>query len=776
MSFLQKCHLRAGWLGLIALMIAFAIAPIPVGALQPFPPDGTKIVEVEVVGCEKSDPESIRKVMELKAGESFDATAVRRDLQAITDLGFYNPLSMKMSTEEIDGGVRLLVQVDEQPVVNSITFIGNITYTAERLERELDFKVGDLLPLAAKSTTTRSMRGFYAKGGFKSATARVSTETADEPNTVNVQIAIDEGEKIKIKDLIVTGNAYFSNFRIRSMATNSGSWLLFDNYYDDRAFDDDLRLIEERYRDAGFLDATAKRGNFRYNAARAQVSPEIVINEGPRYTVSGVELNANRLFTDEEVSAPFLPMIGKHFSGEKFREGVQKLRRLYGDQGYVNAEFNGHFTKNPEAGTVTLVLDVTENDVVYVGEVYIKKTDEDYEFDLTPLEKFTDWSSPGVKDDTVLREVKLKPGAKYRTADEVRTEDRLRNLGFFQSVDVNRKPTGDPKVDDVVIVVEEDPAAAFFSVTAGVGEVSGPSVGFNYVNPNLFGEAKVLNIGTTLAKRYSSFRINYLDRYFNDSDNSMEWTLSREFAQYRGYGERTYGTSVEFGHPYTEYVKGYLRVRAEHVRLERHDTDVRESMSSYPVFAVRGMVVRDLRNNKRWTTRGYMVSGGVETGVARNAMIKFLHSYEWYKSLDKEEDWVYAYSHTVGVQPYHATHVGISERFFLGGTTTLRGFDVRGIGPTDRGARDVHTGGSIMIAQRHELRHRFTKYLRGRLFVDAGMLEESTFQFGTPRVGTGAGISFDMGAFVVDVDLAAAAVRQSHDRTRVLHFRIRSNF
>ncbi|MBX3730039.1 MAG: BamA/TamA family outer membrane protein [Candidatus Sumerlaeia bacterium] len=769
---LQTTVRQAVWL--LLWLAAGAVA----GALQPFPPDGTPVVSVVIEGAEKTDPERIRRVMEIKPGVAFSQAAVRRDQQAIADLGQYNPLAIRFSTSPADDGIRLLVQVRENETIDRIVFVGNVAFTATRLLRELDYKEGDILPVAARERTARSLRGFYSQGGYKNASVRVSVDPAETPGTVLVTIAIDEGEKIRIRSLLIEGNRHFPKWRIRSWVMNSGSWLLFDNYYDDRAFEDDLRVVAERHRSAGFLDATARRGAFVYNEEKAWVSPAIVITEGPRYRVRDVRLSGNTLFSDAEVRAPFDPLIGGHYDGFRVAEATQKLARLYGDQGYVNARFDGDYEKDPTRGEVVLVLAIVENAPLYVGRVDVKVQNYDYQFDLNPLERFVDWTSPGVKHETIQREVAFQPGTKYRTADEVRTVDRIRRLGFVDNVRVERVPTADPNVVDVVVGVEEDPAAGFMGATVGVGELSGPAVGVQYVNPNLFGEGKALRLGATIGSRVRSFSAAYYDRHFMGTDTSFEQELFRSYARFPGYAQRIYGSATEFGRPLddSEDLRGYLRLRLEHVRLERHRDKLREDMDSYGVVAVRALVVRDMRNSRRWPTEGYLISGGIEPGYARNPLLKLTHSLEWYHALSRDEDWVYSYGHNFGLQPYRARRVGISERFFVGGTSTLRGFQPRGIGPRDRGERRVHVGGSTMLTQRHELRHRFSRAVQGRLFVDAGMLDDRPLHFGSPRVGTGAGVTFDLGAFSLDLDLAAAVVRQSRDRTRVFHFRLRSNF
>lgn len=742
-----------------------------------FPADGTPIVGVEIEGTVRTTTGAIERAMTLQPGTPFTAEAYRRDLQSIADLGVYDPLEIAIETQQRDDGLHLLVRVKENPTIRNITFIGNVAFKAERLRREIDVKEGELLPVAAASRTRRSLQAFYSQGGFSATRINVEVDPVEaETPTVDMRILIDEGEKIRIKRLDLEGNKHFPSWWIRFWVQNNSGFLFFRNWYDDRAFDDDLRLIEDKYRDAGFLDATATRGTFEYNEEKAWVAPSIIINEGPRYTVTGVAFDGITLFTPEEINSAFVRVVGRTYNGNRFREALERVRRLYGDQGYINTRIDGRFEKNPAAGTVLLRLMIEESDVSYVGAVRVQKSEYDYEFDLTTLERFMDWMSPGVKTEVIEREVQLKPGEKYRTVDEVRTVDRLRGLGFFENVRVRREPTADPQVTDAVVEVEEDPNAGYFGISAGVGEVTGFTVGFNYTNPNLFGEAKVLRANLLLGSRVQSFTLGYLDRYWRDTDDSLGLNAYYDNFDYRAYLQRTLGASAEIGRPINDNSRAFVRLRLENVDLKREDEDLVEDMDDYGVVGLRFLLARDTVDSRRWQTRGYRVTGGIEPGYARDWMLKLTHDLSAYRALDKREDWVYAYEHGVGIAPYDADHVGIGERFFLGGTSTLRGFEARGVGPKDPGVDDIAIGGSLSLRQRHELRHRFNRVIRGRLFVDAGILGFKPTDLEKPRIGTGTGVSFDLGAFSIDVDLAYAALKHDHDRTRVLHFRIRSNF
>jgi outer membrane protein insertion porin family len=754
----------------LALFVGTALADI----WQP-PPEGTAIAEVEVRGLKRLDPDSVSRVMSLRPGVGFSTELLRQDQQAISNLGTIDPVSIEIAYEDTPAGVKIIVNARENPLLSRIQVVGNIKYSQKTILAQIDFKAGDTLPTAARANTLRSLRNFYALGGYKNARIDVTIEpVAEAEGDVQMSIVIDEGEKIRINDLIIRGNKHFSTFWMRLQLVNQGSWFIFDNYYDERSFETDLRSIEAKYRDAGFLDARARRGEFIYKESNATVSPVIEITEGNRYTVRAVEIKGATLFNNSELSAFFKRQIGIPYNGEMFSDSVDAIRGMYGRQGYVDTEVNGRFDKDGGGQTLTLVVEVNEAPSVRVGQIRLSRSRYDYQFDLNLLQRMFTWLSAPTKDETVLKEVRLEPGKQFSTTDEQRTITRLKNLRIFKNVTIRREPTSDPNVQDAVIELAEDPNAGYFLISAGIAESSGPAVGLSYTNPNLFGDGDILEMGVTFGPRTRNLRMRYFDRYIGDSKTSYDIQLYRDYDRYRSYSQRVYGMSHEFGRPMNEYRDAYLRFRLEQTNFSNIQGSPREDFDSYVTAAVRLRVNEDRTDSRIFPTRGYAISGGVETGVADGFLLKLTHTYDRYFPLS--EDWVYAYGHTVGLMPYDATNIGLGERFFLGGSRDLRGFAPREVGPRDPDSKRLAIGGATKITQRHELRYAFSKRFRGRIFTDIGLLDERAFSLGKPRIGVGPGFSADLGPIVLDIDIGFAAVKGKHDRTRILSFRVGSNF
>ena len=745
------------------------------------PADGTRITEVRVEGLNRLSPATILRVMELREGGVFTEETYREDLQMISNIGRINPLELRIGWEEDPeaAGVILTVHVRENPMIREISIIGNVRFSRTQIKNQLDFAEGDILPTGIRASTIRSLQNFYRDGGYRAARVAVDVHpVAGEESMADVVITVNEGQRIRISALHLPGNDHFLDFYIRTRVSNSPGLLFFNNYFDQHAIEDDLAIIQSLYQRAGFLDAEARRGRFEYDEDKQSIELTYEIEPGPRYRVTEVRTEGVTYFTLDEIGRHTRSLASRTFSGRRLVRALDRVRELYGNEGYVDTDLSYRLERDREAREVAIVIEVDESPPVFVGDIRLHKEEFDFDVELNLFDRFMDWFAPPTKDETILREIRLVPGEKYRASDEQRTVQRLRNLGIFRQVRVTREPTVDPNVRNAVIEVEEDPAAAFVGASAGVGEVSGPTLTLELVQPNFAGEANRFRAAATFGTRNTAYRLGYFHRYLGDSQTSLDLNLFRTTDRFRVYRQRIYGSSAELGHPISERERlhGFLRFRAEHVRFYRFDRDTDESFDNYPVLAVRPMIVRDHRDNAHLPTRGNAISAGIETGMADGFLFKILHGYEWYTRPLEQSSLVYAYEHTVGIMPYDARRVGLSERFFVGGTGNLRGFRAREVGPRDSRNSDLAIGGSTRITQRHELRYPFADFLTGRVFTDAAILERGFLELGRPRVGSGAGAIMDFGAFVAEVDLATALVKRAEDKRQFFHLRLRSKF
>jgi len=803
----------------VLLALAVGVLLVVPAAAQ----DGEIVQEIEIQGLQKISREKVLRALPVQVGKAYRPIQPGEILQDLWKTGYFTEDS-QVFCDKVDGGVKLIIIVHENPSIEEVQFVSNTKIPTPTLKSACPVQAGDLIAPDTARRVRDTVEKMYRTKGYAHAAARV--DLLDHGTTqVVVQVTIDEGEKLKVKKLILRGNKAVSSFLLKMQLETKGSWLFFNNYYNSDSFENDLDIIRQYYFGKGFFDVQVRADKAVSDPKGQWIIPSIEIEEGPRYRVGEIRPSGVTVFNPRKVTEKFEPVLGKYYDLEKFRECVQKVKDLYGDEGYINAQIAFDHETDPKRGIVNFDLRVEEHQRIYVHKIEIQKNENPAE-DLSFVERMHAKLSPAVSDEVIKREVMLKPGEAYRRFQEVATVDRLRSLDIFDNVKIEPRMIEDETQRDAVLHMEEgNTGNLHFGI--GLSELEGAFIYGAYVNRNLFGQARHLRTSVLLGTRDLQFRISYLDRYFRLPNATLQryfqgdpsgmvpfrLDLYRDALRLREYDETHTGISAVITRILRQgYVSEDWGGRVEYVQTKRdgysstwdyfsfgqsenrHHAHSEEKFGNYPVIALNYYIEEDTTDDWWWPTRGHILGGGVEAGFADGPLLKLQGRYSLYKKLN--ENLIYALNAKLGWMPLDAQNVGISERLFMGGADDLRGFAFRGAGPVDRKDRDLHIGGSTKLLVQNELRFPIYKQLKGFTFVDAGMLSKKPFELSKPRVSAGAGLRFStakgrhygprwktgdteldmMRGFHAEVSLGAPLVKDEHDTTQFLHFIFGSAF
>lgn len=765
---------------------------------------------IEIQGLNKVSREKVLRALPAKVGKPFRPREPGEIIHRVYELGYFEP-DIKLFSEKVDGGIKLILVVKENPGIREIQFVGNSKIPTKALRAACTVKEGAFYSPDTESQIAESIERMYRAKGYSSVLARVERVDRGTSEAV-VQVIVDEGGKLQIKDLVIRGNEKVPGAILRMQLENKGSWLFIKNYYDSQAFENDLDIIRMYYIMRGYFDVRVRAGEFTYDPNGRWVSPVIEIQEGPRYRVGEVTPQGYTIFMREQILAPFESVYGKPYNAEQFGACIQKVKDLYGDEGYINAEVFPDYDVNPRTGTADFELRIEEHERITVRKVLIQR--DDYSAiapeEMSFLERFHMKFSPPVSNEVIQREVLLKPGEAYRRFQEVATVDRLRSLGVFETVTAEAALTDNANERDLLLNLE-DGSAGNIMMGVGLSEWYGAYVYGSYINRNLFGEARHLRTSALLGTRDIQFRIAYLDRYFDLPGNALDEYFQTDPSGLVPFQAELYRDSLDVHRDDYEEIRTGMAatisrilrrglvtedygVRAEYVQTDGDD-DAEEDFGDYPVVSLRYGVVENTTDDSFWPTRGHILGGGAEVGVADGPLIKFTGRYATFKELYRDR-LVYALNTKLGWMPVDADEIGISERFFMGGAGDLRGFAFRGAGPVDDGDDDLHIGGSTKLLVQNELRFPIYKQLKGFAFLDAGVLGEKPFDLDSPRVSAGVGARFSTykgrqygprwktgltgidlrRGFYVEVSLGVPIVSDSDDDEQYLNFIVGSYY
>jgi outer membrane protein assembly factor BamA len=157
-------------------------------------------------------------------------------------------------------------------------------------------------------------------------------------------------------------------------------------------------------------------------------------------------------------------------------------------------------------------------------------------------------------------------------------------------------------------------------------------------------------------------------------------------------------------------------------------------------------------------------------GSVYSQFVKLTTDVRYYRNI-RDVSFAFRLYAGVGIPYTNSEVMPYVEQFYSGGSNSIRAFMARSVGPgtikTEDDAEIIDQTGDIKLEGNFEFRFGISKILRGALFIDAGniwLIEDpddtrpgSEFSFSTfgkqLAVGTGLGLRFDFGFFILRTDV-----------------------
>ncbi len=762
----------AAWALAAAMVLPLAVANAQTG--------GT-VRDIEVVGAQRVDAETVRSYMRLQPGDVLGPRTISDALKSLFETGYFADVSIDMR------GDVMVVTVAENPVVNRIAFEGNRRIDDETLGPEVQLKPRQIFTRSAAERDVRRILEIYRRSGRFAAS--VEAKIIELPqNRVDVAFEIDEGEQTLIEKIVFIGNRQFSDSDlIGEISSKEAAWYRFlsnDDVYDPDRVAFDREQLRTFYLSNGYVD-------FRVASAVAELTPDrdgfiltFTVEEGPQYTFGAVSLE-NRLtdIPDFRLLSFLQPRTGEIYDSEKVRETVDALVDAVGASGFAFVDVQPRSTIRREERAVDLVFLVDEGPRVYVERI-------DVEGNLRTLDR------------VIRREFGIVEGDAFNSSKIARATRRIRNLGYFRKVDVSNEQGSQPDRTKVKVEVEET-STGEFSVGAGYSSESGALFNVRLAERNLLGKGQELALAATVSGQQNEIDLSFTEPYFQDRPISVGadlFRITREDDNTTIDTLETTGGRLRVGYRLSQNWTQRWRYTLSRRVEEQPGT---ASEDSTLLSAVGQEVTYDTRDNRFNPTTGRVLSIGSDlAGLGGDA--RFLRTdvrASQYLPVSKRPAVTLALSARLGAIAGLGKDVEGPDRYHLGGRT-LRGFDFAGVGPrckTDNPPRtssdtfpdcvsDNAFGGNYLATATVEaifpLALAEDTGIQGRLFAEFGTLtgidtEVPSARFiddSSIRGSLGFGISWTTPLGPLRLDFAWPVVKEDFDKDETILFSIGHQF
>lgn len=579
---------------------------------------------------------------------------------------------------------------------------------------------------------------------------------------------IDEGPLASINKVNFVGNKHYSDDDLQSeiMSKESRWYRIFSSAenYDSEKTNYDKELLRRFYFKRGYAD-------FRVVSAVAELSPDkksFVLNlcadfEGKRYKIRSLDITSDIADVDTAALKPAVQLeTGDWYNADKVEKSVTALTDELGKKGFAFVDVEPEMTKDTAAGEIDLTFHVKEGERIFVDRINITGNTRTY-------------------DKVIRREFRIDEGDAFNVSKIKDSRRNVENLDYFSKVNIETMPKDDNKADINVDV--EEKSTGYFNVGVGYSTVNGALVRTGVTENNFRGLGQRLGLDIGVSQRSQEYDVSFTEPYFLNRRLRAGFDLFRTEQDYQdegSYDSESTGGRLRLGWNYTDDLSQQFRYTLRQDKISNVDSEasyyIKEEAGKYNDSSVGQTIVYDKRDSAFNPKEGYFISFGNDvSGLGGDEKyLKFdAKLYQYYTLADYYTFKLFA--NAGYITGYGGKDVRLSNRYYLGGST-LRGFDVAGIGARDKYTDDalggnwmLYTGGEVMFPiGLDELG------IKGRTFVDMGMLGKpdnintSVVEYSSsPRVAAGFGFQWLSPMGQIDIDFAFPIVKEDYDETQV---------
>ena len=727
------------------------------------------------------------------------------DFERLWNTNFLTDLRIEIVDDPYPNGVeakRAIFLMEERERVRIVDFVGSDEFDRTEIdeamvdngiELRLDTRIGP----GVIRRTEGLLRAMFAEKGFQFAeVSHEVTPLAGGPKVVQLTFTIEEGPKVQIEDISFAGNENMSEGELKKQMKNTRERWFFSfiggrGTYRPFGFDQDADALVAHYRDNGYIDVQIGQPELDYgdvaeDGKSRPVRLRIPVSEGERYRIGTLEFEGADIIRDEALDQIFEDVNpGDYYSEGAVREAFDVARDAYGGIGYYEMTAFPDLVTRDEENAGDLPIRIEGSPVVDVtlqfqeGEQYF-------------VNRISFLGNRSTHDEVIRREIGLVERGVFNTEALKFAVRRINQLGYFEPLDedtaiqIDKVPGAENEVDLTLNVEEANMNQLTFG--AGASQFDGFFLQLSFQTTNFMGRGESLTVSLQNGERMKNYTLGFTEPYlfgrpitggfsvfrsdirfinqFRQSSIGATTTLgfrtgqwSQAFLAYSYQAQSVTEVSQYF---YSAQMQDYLRFNPylrDMLMLTVTDQGVEPDLSGPRTTSkITPSFVFNTVDHPIFPTNGsrYTASFDFATFGGNTKFYKPSAEGVWY--FRQSERFIFGLrTRAEYVQPMgdRSNSFPIFERLAMGGDFSLRGFDIRTIGPKaafdfgldgDISPFGVVVGGNKSLLINAEYMFSIAQPVRLVFFYDAGQVAD----FGDPfsmdlfRTSTGIEMRFFM--------------------------------
>ncbi|RMG74337.1 MAG: outer membrane protein assembly factor BamA [Nitrospirae bacterium] len=698
-------------------------------------------------------PQRLKAEMKIQAGDIYDLKALDEEIKHLKEYfrkkGYIGTVVGPFTFYR--GELILNIKAGERI---QLIFKGNHEFGDDELEEISELRELQRIGSEEIDIATEQMLEAYKRRGYLD--VQIAPVVEGDENGKRITFFVYEGKRYRLKEIVFSGTSIpIERFKDIMNLKQGG-------IFSQETLEADLNRIISFYNSLGYLNAVVEERDVKKDKEEALVTVKVAIKEGKRYRVGDIRIRGNSFYTKERILKYLSLKRGDYYNEVELFSSRIAILNSYRMDGFSDAKVS--VTTELGDHTVNIHIDIREGRRYRLGKIILRgnlRTDRR----------------------VILREIDMLEGEPLNLTGIAEIQRRLYRLGLFSDVNVRAVNYADG-IKDLLIEVKEA-AHGMLEYGFGFGEYEGPRVMADFSYSNISGMNRRLRLrleGSSVKKRFFA---NLQEPYWWGRGTTLNGVLQYVELKRKDfdtgdilYKVRKYSAELLGEKELTKNIKVFLAYNYSLVKTFDVKPDVvlsKEDTGTLGISSIRPGIIYDSRDHPFEPKKGMVLGLSLKLSsgylLSETDFYKINISTSYYRAINS---WLtLALSFRGGfAQGFGDTkELPITERFFLGGRNTVRGFAQDSLGP--KGEDNSPTGGNAFLAGNLEFRVRAWKGLGFVLFLDSGNVWQRIKDVDLRmRYTAGVGLRYSTPVGPIRIDYGHKLDRREGESSGEIHFSI----
>ncbi|NEW59879.1 outer membrane protein assembly factor BamA [Sulfurovum sp. bin170] len=682
------------------------------------------VTSLEYKGLLHLSEDVATEISGIHIGDEFDINKIDESLKSFYRQGYFSDIWVS-ATES--GG--LVYNFKEKSTISKLEMNG---YSSDDEQEALFISVGlrkgDLYDIKKVENAKKRLIKKIESEGYYDTVVEVNAEP--KTDSIALSFEVNKGEKIYIQNINFAGADHIDVDELEDALANQEEdalgWL--PGLHSGVAHMDQLGYDSFRAKDVymknGYLDATVSEPLMRVDSGSYLADVSYQVSEGEQYRIKSIEIVGLVDGLDKDEILDELRLLdGKVFNVDKLRKDMGYIQEQVANLGYAYAKVAPNFNKNEADKTVDIQFSVRAGNKVTINDVIIS-------------------GNYSTKDRVIRRDIFLAPGDIFNLTDLKDSKSALGRRGYFENIDIEQQRVDESNINLLVKVKET--ATGSIQAGGGYGSYQGFMLNASLSDRNILGSGMSASLGFDLSKVSTNYSLSINNPRVWDSEYSLGMSIYKNEYEYSTYQHDTFGVSSNIGKRLTRHLYGSLGYSYSENDIDSNGTSTAIISSvfsnedlNYAKSTISVGLSYDSTDDFFVPREGIILGGNVGySGVGGDEeFMAYSAKFGLYYGVEDYIDYDLIFRYKLRAKWLQETgHISGPEKLFLGGVSSVRGYEPYSIAPTRRCEEDEnceykYLGGMKSVVNTIEASIPLSTAAKMRLafFADYGMIGETNF-------------------------------------------------